>query len=92
MSKKPDFSNHPAFQAMTEEKKKMIMLLADSLYQKNLTEALPQIMSWKSEMEKKNISFTSEENEIITDMLMGQMSPAQRKQYEALKSVLKNRI
>ena len=83
------FSENPAFQTMTEEKKKMVELLADSLYQKNITEALPAIMSWKSAMEKKNISFTKEENQLLTDVLMAEMTPAQRKQYEALKNFIK---
>ncbi|MBR1743184.1 MAG: hypothetical protein IJ733_15210 [Lachnospiraceae bacterium] len=89
MKKNFDFSKNPAFQAMTEEKQKMTLLLADSLYHKNITEALPQIMSWKKQMEEKNISFTAEENRILTEILMAEMSPSQRKQYEALKAFMK---
>ena len=89
MKGRTDFSKNPDFQAMSEEKKKMVELLAQSLYHKNLTEALPQIMSWKKQMEEKKISFTAEENRILTEVLMAQMSPAQRKQYEALKAFMR---
>lgn len=89
MQQKPDFSTNPAFMSMTREKQQMIQLLADSLYHKNLTEALPQMMSWKKQMEEKNISFTPEENKMLTEILMVKMTPAQRKQYEALQAFMK---
>lgn len=89
MKGRTDFSRNPAYQAMSEEKKKMVELLAQSLYHKNITEALPQIMAWKKQMEEKKISFTAEENRILTEVLMAQMSPAQRKQYEALKTFMR---
>lgn len=89
MKKRTDFSKNPAFQAMSAEKQKMIELLAESLYNKNITEALPQIMAWKKQMETKNISFTVEENRILTEILMAEMSPTQRKQYEAFKAFMR---
>ncbi len=89
MQRRMDFSGNPAFQAMSGEKQKMIELLAESLYHKNITEALPQIMAWKKKMQEKNISFTAEENKILTEVLMAEMSPAQRKQYEALKTFMR---
>lgn len=89
MNKTKSFMNNPAYKQMTEEKRKMIELLSDSLVNKNLTEALPQVMAWKKQMEHKNISFTAEENKLLTDILMAEMTPAQRKQYESLKAFMR---
>lgn len=80
-----DFNTNEAFQKMNPEKQQIVRLLADSLQGKKLTEALPLLVHWKKEMQKKNISFSKEENELLTSLFTEQMTPAQKKQYEYLK-------
>ena len=82
--------NHPDFQKLDPKKQKMVSLLANSLQNKKLTEALPYLMQWKEQMKEENISFTKEENDLLTEILMQEMTPAQRKQYEYLKLFIKN--
>lgn len=80
-----NFKENPAFQKMSPEKQQIIQLLADSLQDKKLTEALPLLVHWKNEMKKKNISFSKEEHELLTNLFTAQMTPEQKKQYEYLK-------
>lgn len=84
-----NFQNHPAFQQMEENKQKMIISLAQSVQNKKLTEALPLVMAWKERMAQENISFTAEENNMLTEIFLSQMTPAQRRQYEYMKPFMK---
>ena len=85
-----NFRNHPAFQQMDEKKQNLIITLAESLQHKKLTEALPLVMTWKQRMEQENISFTPEENALLTELFTSQMTPAQRRQYEYIKPFMKH--
>ena len=85
-----DIRQNSAFQKMDTQKQQMIMLLIQSLQNKNLNQALPVIMNWNKQMQQKKISFTSEENALLTAILSAQMTPAQRKQYETIQAMMKN--
>ncbi len=85
-----DIRQNSAFQKMDTQKQQMIMLLIQSLQDKNLNQALPVIMNWNKQMQQKNISFTADENTLLTAILSAQMTPEQRKQYELLQSMMKN--
>lgn len=85
-----DIRQNSAFQKMDTQKQQMIMLLIQSLQDKNLNQALPVIMNWNKQMQQKKISFTSEENALLTTILSAQMTPAQRKQYETIQAMMKN--
>ena len=80
MTEKKNWQNHEAFQNLQPEKQTMILLL---------TEALPVLMQWKQQMSAKNISFTPEENELLTQIFIENLSPAGRQQYEYLKPLIK---
>lgn len=84
-----DLKQNPAFQQMDAQKQQMIELLIQSLQDKKLTEALPVIMNWNKQMEQKKLSFSPEENALLTAILSAQMTPAQKKQYELLKTMIK---
>ena len=79
------FKNHPEYKKMDVKKQQMIELLAETLQGKKLTEALPALMSWREQMNRENISFTKEENDMLTEIFISQLTPAQKKQYEFLK-------
>ncbi|MDE6566537.1 MAG: hypothetical protein K2K70_02250 [Lachnospiraceae bacterium] len=89
MMEKKNWQNHEAFQNLSPEKQTMILLLTESLENKQLTEALPVLMQWKQQLTAKNISFTSEENELLTQIFIENLSPAGRQQYEYLKPLIK---
>ena len=89
MMEKKNWQNHEAFQNLSPEKQSMILLLTESLENKQLTEALPVLMQWKQQLTAKNISFTSEENELLTQIFIENLSPAGRQQYEYLKPLIK---
>lgn len=85
------FKNNQDFQQIDSNKQQMIELLAQSLQGKQLTEALPIIMNWKKEMAQKNLSFTPDENTLLTSILTQQMTPDQKKQYEVLQMMMHTR-
>lgn len=84
-----EFKQHPSFQKMNPKKQKMIELLVETLNDKKITEALPILMKWKEQMKQEGLSFTEEENQLLTEIFSAQMTPAQRKQYEFLKPFIK---
>ena len=84
-----NFQDHPAFRQMDENKQKMIVMLAESVQGKKLTEALPMVMAWNERMKQENISFTQEENKLLTEIFTSQMTPEQRRQYEFMKPFMK---
>ena len=75
-----------AFRSMEPAKQKMIEQLAASLQGKKLTEALPLLMQWKQTMQRENIQFTEEENQILTEIFYAQLSPQQKRQFEFIKN------
>lgn len=91
MIQKAQWQNNERFLKMNPQKQKMILLLTEALEGKKLTEALPILMEWKQKMDHEKISFTQEENEILTEIFTENLSPAGRQQYEFLKPFLKNR-
>ena len=84
-----DFTKNPAFQKMEPKKKKMIELLADSLYHKNISDALPAVMAWQKQMEQEHIKFTEEENKLLSDILFAELSPEGKRRYETIKTLIK---
>ena len=80
-----------AFLNMEPKKKAMIELLQTSLEGKPLTEALPILTNWKKKMQQENISFTPQENQLLTEIFSSQMTPAQRQQFEYLKTLMKQK-
>ena len=73
---------------MDKRKQKMIETLFNTLKGKNLNQALPIITNWKMQLKQQNITFTPEENELLTQMFLQELSPAQRQQYELLKTFM----
>ena len=81
--------NNKAFLQMEPRKQEMVLLLIDSLNNKKLTEALPVLMQFREKMTQEGISFTEEENAMLTEIFTNRLSPAQKKQYEYLKHIHK---
>ena len=81
--------NNKAFLQMEPRKQEMVLLLIDSLNNKKLTEALPVLMQFREKMTQEGISFTEEENAMLTEIFTNRLSHAQKKQYEYLKPFIK---
>lgn len=86
-----DWKQDEAFTNMDPRKKAMIELLTATLEGKKLTEALPVLTEWKKQMQRENIVFTKEENELLTQIFSSRLTPAQRQQYEYLKHFINNK-
>ena len=81
---------NPAYRKMEPQKQRMIEELIKALNGRQLNEALPIISNWKNKMREQGLSFTEEENMLLTEIFMAQMTPAQLKQYETLKQFMKS--
>lgn len=81
--------NNPAFQQMDPQKQQMVEELIQALSGKQLMEALPVITNWQKKMEQQGLSFTPQENMLLTEIFTAQMTPAQRKQYNMLKQFMR---
>lgn len=74
---------------MDERKQRMIELLINTLNGKSLNDALPILTNWKLQLKQENITFTEEENQILTQIFLAELSPYQMQQYEFIKPFLK---
>lgn len=88
MIKKMKWQNHEAFQQMSPKKQEMILTLSEALENKNLMEALPVLMEWKNRMQRENISFTDQEKDMLTNLMLDNLTPAGKQQYEYIKPFL----
>ena len=70
------------------EKRHMVEQLQKSLTGKTPNEALVILMEWQKQLRAKNIQFTPQENELLTNQLYSTLSPSQRKQFEMLKGMM----
>lgn len=86
-----DIRQNPAFRQMDQRKQQMVEQLINSLSGRQLNQALPVITEWKNKMDKEGLTFTPEENMLLTEIFTAQMSPAQKQQYELLKQFMKNK-
>ena len=84
-----NWRNSPAFLGMDEIKRQKVEELFNLLNGKNINDALPVVTSWNMQLKQENISFTSQENELLSQLFLAELSPAQMKQFEFLKSFMK---
>ena len=84
-----NWRNSPAFLGMDEKKRQKVEELFSLLKGKNINAALPIVTNWNTQLKQENISFTSQENEMLSQLFLTELSPAQMKQFEFLKSFMK---
>ena len=83
-----NWKNNKAFIKMEPSKQHMVELLVNSLHGKDLNEALPILANWKDKLRTEHISFTAEEDKLLTDNFIEMLPPKQKSQYEFLRSFL----
>jgi len=74
---------------MDKRKQQMVEQLFNSLKGRQLNNALPVITNWNMQLKNENISFSQEENDMLAQMFMQELNPAQMRQFEMLKSLMK---
>lgn len=83
-----NWKNNKSFMQMDPSKQHMVELLVNSLHGKNLSEALPILSNWKDKLRTEQISFTAEEDKLLTDIFIEMLPPKQKSQYEFLRPFL----
>ena len=83
-----NWKNNSAFMQMDSDKQHMVELLVNSLHGKNLSEALPILSNWKDKLRSEKISFTAEEDKLLTNIFIEMLPPKQKSQYEFLRPFL----
>lgn len=91
MIQKTMWQNKKEFQQLSPQKQQMLLQLTNALEGKKITECLPVLLEWKQTMEQNHIVFTDRENQMITQMLMDNLTPAGKQQYEYIKPFLNNK-
>ena len=83
-----NWKNNKSFMQMDSGKQHMVELLVNSLHGKDLNEALPILANWKDKLRTEHISFTVEEDKLLTDLFIEMLPPKQKSEYEFLRSFL----
>lgn len=80
--------DHPALKDMEPEKKKILLALISSTQGKPMTQSAPLILSAMDELKRKGLTFQYSEKELIFDILSQDLSPAEKKKVQTIKSFL----
>ncbi|MBQ1993971.1 MAG: hypothetical protein II243_05835 [Lachnospiraceae bacterium] len=83
------FKNNCDFNKLEPRKQHAIENLVNSLNKKNIQEAFTLFLSWKNQLEKEHIVFSAEENALLNEIFINELSPEQKSQYELLKNLIK---
>lgn len=83
-----NWRNDPAFLRMDSRKRQKVEELFDTLNGKNINDVLPLITNWNMQVKQQDISFTNEENGLLSKLFLQELSPGQMKQFEFLKSFI----
>ena len=76
----PTWKNHPALAGMDPKKLFLLTKISEKIEGKNETDVLPILMAAMTSARKQNISFTSEEFELLFSILKEGKSPQQIQQ------------
>ncbi len=82
------FDKDIRFNNLSPLKRRIITELAGSSENKPMEQLLPEIMQINRELQKRNLSFTKEETNLIIDIMLDSASPADKQKISMLKSML----
>jgi hypothetical protein len=83
-----NFENDARLKNMNPLKVRIIKELTAGSNNKSIEQLLPDIMQINRELQKRNLSFTREETDVIMDILMEQVSPADRRKFTMIRSMM----
>ena len=82
------FENDPRLKNLMPLKRQIILELANGSHNATREQMLPQIMQLNRELQKRNLSFSKEESNLIMDIMMEQASPAERRKIAMFRNFL----
>ena len=82
------FENDPRLKNLMPLKRQIILELANGSHNATMEQMLPQIMQLNRELQKRNLSFSKEESNLILDIMMEQASPAERQKIAMFRNFL----
>ncbi len=80
--------NDPSLQKMDPAKKQIMIEFIKETEGKPMDKAMKSIATANAKMKAMNLSFTQEESDLITRILMSRLTPAQRSQAEMMKTMM----
>lgn len=85
--------NHPALQKMNPAKKQIVMEFIRETKGKSMDKGMKSMINANAKLKALGLSFDQEETNLITSILMSNMSPEQRTQAELMMNMMntKNR-
>ena len=82
------FENDPRLKNLMPLKRQIILELANGSHNATMEQMFPQIMQLNRELQKRNLSFSKEESNLIMDIMMEQASPAERRKIAMFRNFL----
>lgn len=67
------FENDPRLKNLMPLKRQIILELANGSHNATMEQMLPQIMQLNRELQKRNLSFSKEESNLIMDIMMNRL-------------------
>ena len=83
-----NFENDPRLKNMSPIKRAIIGEIMRGKSNASMETMLPEIMKINNELNKRKLSFTREESQLIIDIMMENASPAEKQKIQMLKSFL----
>lgn len=83
-----NFENDPRLKNMSPIKRAIIGEIMTGRSNVSMETMLPEIMKINNELNKRKLSFTREESQLIIDIMMENASPAEKQKIQMLKSFL----
>lgn len=83
-----DWLNHPSMKNIHPAKKQILQELMKNSNNLTFDKMLPLLVSTNSKLKSQGLSFTKPENDLIIDLLTSNLSPNERKKFEAIRKMM----
>lgn len=83
-----NLQNDPRLKKMHPLKREILLRLSNSQSTMTPEQMLPQLMEINKELQKRDLSFSRSESEIVLDVLSEGMSPQEKQKINMIKSML----
>ena len=81
-------TENPIYKKMDSQKQKLLLDCVKQSEGVSMQKALPILLSMNQRMKSLGLQFTTEEREVLVDVLTSHMSPAERAKVDALKKMM----
>lgn len=90
MNQSEHWKQDPRLSTMSKEKLDYITAFAERIGTLPKNQLLPTFMSMQMETSKKGINFNDQETDLLVSVLSANMSPAEKKKLDTLRTMAKN--